>query len=63
MKYRRIYADNNLVAYECEKGRIDVYDYDITPSGNWHRDYFVNGVRFSSLKKAKEFCEGDAEKN
>lgn len=58
MKYTRIYeTDGTLSAYECEKGRIDIYYYDVTPSGNFHKDYFANGWRFSTLKEAKRELE------
>lgn len=53
MKYKRIYECGELAAYECEKGRIDVYYYDVTASGNFHKDYFANGFRFSTLREAK----------
>lgn len=57
MKYTRIYEGGELVAYECEKGRIDIHDYDVTASGNFHRDYYANGFRFSTLKEAKKELE------
>lgn len=68
MKYTRIYENysygKELVAYECEKGRIDVHNYDVTASGTFHRDYIIKAFegtekasRFDTLKEAKAYLE------
>ena len=64
MTYKRVYKNNELVAYESEAGKIELYYYDVTASGNFHKDYIVsvlkeNGkpCRFSTLKEAKEALE------
>lgn len=57
MKYTRVYEQGVLTAYESEKGRIDVYYYDVTANGNFHKDYYANGLRFSTLKAAKQELE------
>lgn len=57
MKYARIYEGGELAKYECEKGTIEIHDFDVTPSGRFHRDYVVNGIRFSSLREAKAYME------
>ena len=57
MAYKRVYEDGVLVAYQSEKGRIDIYYYDVTASGAFHKDYFAHGWRFSTLKEAKKELE------
>lgn len=57
MKYIRIYQHGQLVAYQSEAGRIDIHDYDVTASGNFHRDHYANGWRFSTLREAKKELE------
>lgn len=59
MKYKRVYEGAVLVGYMCEKGFIRIHYYDVTASGNWHRDYYANGIRFSSLKDAKAELENN----
>ena len=60
MKYRRIYENNELVAYECAIGRIEFIYNDVTASGYTSKDYIVPALRqigkpcrFSTLKAAK----------
>ena len=57
MKYTKVYEGGELAGYECEKGKIEIYYYDVKPSGNFHKDYFANGFRFSTLKAAKAEIE------
>lgn len=64
MKYKRIYLNDELIGYKCEKANIEIYWYDITPSGNWHKDYIVpelkkigKASRFETLKEAKQYIE------
>lgn len=58
MKYKRIYDKHgNLEAYECEKGRIEVYYCEVTASGYVPKDYYANGWRFSTLREAKKELE------
>lgn len=57
MKYKRVYECGTLAAYECEKGRIEIYYFNVTMWGNFHKDYIVNGIRFSTLKEAKQELE------
>ncbi len=64
MKYTRVYENNELVAYESEKGRIELNYYDVTASGYFHKDYIIPALRkigkpcrFSTLKEAKKALE------
>lgn len=64
MKYTKVYMDSDLIAYESEAGRIELNYYDITPSGNWKKDYIIPALRstgkpsrFSTLKEAKKVLE------
>ena len=57
MKYIRVYEGNVLTGYQCEKGFIEIHYYDVTFSGNFHKDYYANGLRFSKLKDAKKEIE------
>lgn len=57
MKYSRVYEGGELAGYKCEKGMITVYDYDVTAWGTFHRDYYANGKRFSTLRDAKKEIE------
>lgn len=68
MKFKKIYEEfsygKELKGYECEKAYIEIYCYDITKNGNFHKDYIVDKLkekgypsRFSTLKEAKSFIE------
>lgn len=57
MKYTRMYEGGELSGYKCEKGIITIHYYDVTPSGNFHKDYYANGIRFSTLREAKAEME------
>lgn len=68
MKYKRIYKETKngkeLLGYKSDKAYIEIYYYDITKDGNFHKDYVVNELkligkesRFSTLKDAKETIE------
>lgn len=57
MKYSRFYEGGELAGYQCEKGKIEIHYYDVTPSGNFHKDYIANGIRFNTLKEAKKEIE------
>lgn len=57
MKYTKIYEGGELAGYKSEKGTINIHYYDVTPSGNFHKDYIANGIRFSTLRAAKAELE------
>lgn len=57
MKYKRVYDGTTLIGYISEKGFIEIHYFDITPSGNFHKDYYANGFRFSRLADAKAEIE------
>lgn len=70
MKYKRIYEEfsygKELVAYECEEGRIDIHYYETTASGNLKKDYVIKAFegtgkasRFEALKEAKQALENN----
>ena len=67
-KYERVYKDlgygKELVAYKSNDVLIEIYNYDITANGNFHKDYIVPKLkelgyasRFETLKEAKEYIE------
>lgn len=54
------YGKEELVGWDYKGIRIDINYYDITASGNWHKDYYVSMLkllgkpcRFDTLKEAK----------
>lgn len=57
MKYTRIYEGGEIAGYQCENGKIEIHYYDVTRSGNFHKGYIANGIRFSTLKEAKKEIE------
>ena len=61
MKYQRIYEGGTLSGYSCKLGTIEVNYHDITPSGNYRKDYritkFGKTTVFETLKEAKSWME------
>ena len=64
MKYTRHYDNNKILqSYKCEKGIIKCHYFDITESGEFHKDYIAcpndgrKPIRYSLLREAKAYLE------